>query len=186
MIPKDLFLILNLRLKLDDSILIFTSIFIKPLIHVRAGFSWVIQIIQILHHPRRALLVVPHERTVQTGLRQLRLYNCQDHLMCHKNFLFGNHLYRVLLHDDLLRYGSSRWRRSWGWRHSNRGAVASPPASLSSSLASASSPIRSSPISLVISEMSSLRDSTYPRAWCSLPSTSECLPSASCIGLLAQ
>jgi hypothetical protein len=76
MITKDLFLTLNLMLGLDDSIPIIASVLGKPLIHVRADFSQVIQIIQVIHHPRQALLVLSHERAVERGLRQLRLCIC--------------------------------------------------------------------------------------------------------------
>jgi hypothetical protein len=105
--PKGLFLNLNLRLRLDDSIPIITSIFRKPLIHVRAAFIWVIiQIIQLIHHPRRALIIIPHECVVEMGLRHLRLNICLDDFMFHRSFLFRNHLYRVFLLDNLLRCGS--------------------------------------------------------------------------------
>jgi hypothetical protein len=151
MIPKDSSLILNLRLRLNDSIPIIASIK-KPLIHVRASLGQVIQIILVIHHPRWALLIVPHERVVDTGLRHLRLCICQDHHMRHMSFLLGNHLHGVFLLNDLLRCGSSRWHKSRGWRHINRGATSPPPLPSSSS---ASSPMRPSPISLAIFIMSS-------------------------------
>jgi hypothetical protein len=138
------------------------SILRKQLIHVRAGFG---QVIQVIHHPHWALLIVPHEHVVETGLRHLRLCICQDHLMHHRGFLLENHLYRVFLHDDLLSYGSSRWRRSRGGTTVIGGVAASPPSSSSSSSASASSPMRSSPISLAIFVMSSSQDSTVPSSF---------------------
>jgi hypothetical protein len=62
--PKNLFLNLNLRLRYDDSIPIITSIFGKPLIHVKAAFIRVIvQIIKVMLYPERVLLIVPHECT---------------------------------------------------------------------------------------------------------------------------
>jgi hypothetical protein len=95
-------------LRLDESISIIASIPKKPLIHVRAGFDRVIQIIQVIHHPRWALLVVSHEHAVEMGLWQLGLWICQDNFMHHRGFLLRNHLHRVLLHDNLLSGSSNR------------------------------------------------------------------------------
>jgi hypothetical protein len=112
---KDLFLNLDLRCRLDDSIPIIASILRKPLIRVRAAFIRVIiQIFQVIHHHGWALHIIPHERVVDMGLWHLRLSICQDDFMRHKSFLLENHLYRVFLLDDLLRCGSSWRRRSRG------------------------------------------------------------------------
>jgi hypothetical protein len=57
MTPKDLFLILSLRLRLDNSILIIASTLREPLIHIVVSLGQVIQVIQIIqlmriiHHP---------------------------------------------------------------------------------------------------------------------------------------
>jgi hypothetical protein len=90
-----------------------------------------------------AFLVIPHESAVETGLRQLGLSICQDDFMRHQSFLLGNHLYRVFLHDDLLRCGSK------GRRNKGCNDISSP-----SSSSSASSPMRSSLVSLAISVIS--------------------------------
>jgi hypothetical protein len=46
-----------------------TSIFRKPLIHVRVAFiQVVVQIIKVIPHPERVLLIVPHECMVETEL----------------------------------------------------------------------------------------------------------------------
>jgi hypothetical protein len=82
MVPKNLSLILNSRLRLDDSILVIAAILGIPLIHIVVSLSRVIQIIQVVHHPRGALLVISHERVVETGMRQLRLCIYQDHYWC--------------------------------------------------------------------------------------------------------
>jgi hypothetical protein len=119
--PKTLFLTLNLRLRLDDSISIIASILREPLIHIVVGLGRAIQIIQVIHHPQRALLLVSQEREVEMELQQLRLYICQDNFMRHRGLLLGNHLHGVFLHDGLLRCGSSRWHRRRGWCSSDRG-----------------------------------------------------------------
>jgi hypothetical protein len=70
--PKNLFFNQNLTLILDDSIPIITPIFEKSLIHVRAAFIRVIiKIINVILHPERVLLIVPHESMVETELRHL-------------------------------------------------------------------------------------------------------------------
>jgi hypothetical protein len=58
MIPNDIFLILNLISRLNDSITIMTSILREPLIHIIVGMG---QVIQVIIHPRRALLIFPYE-----------------------------------------------------------------------------------------------------------------------------
>jgi hypothetical protein len=54
--------------RLDDSIPIITSIHRVPLIHIIVGLGRVIQVIQIINHPRWALLIVPHENVEEAGL----------------------------------------------------------------------------------------------------------------------
>jgi hypothetical protein len=57
MTHKDLFLILSLGLRLNDSITIIASILREPLIHIIVDLGWVIQVVQIIqlmwiiHHP---------------------------------------------------------------------------------------------------------------------------------------
>jgi hypothetical protein len=114
MTPKDLFLILNFKTRLDDSILIIASI------HVVVGLGRVVQLMWIIHHPRRALLIVPHEHGVESGLQRLRLCICQDNMMRFRDLLLGNHLHGVFFFDDDHIRGNSRWRRHRGW-HSSRG-----------------------------------------------------------------
>jgi hypothetical protein len=116
MTPKDLFLILNFKTRLDDSILIIASI------HVVVGLGRVVQLMWIIHHPRRALLVVPHEHGVESGLQRLRLCICQDNMMRFRDLLLGNHLHGVFFFDDDHIRGNSRWRRHRGW-HSSRGCI---------------------------------------------------------------
>jgi hypothetical protein len=54
-----------------------------------------------MHHPRRALLIVPHEHGVESGLWGLRLCFWHDDLQLLRDLLFWNHLHRVLLfHND--------------------------------------------------------------------------------------
>jgi hypothetical protein len=119
MAPKDLFLVLNLRLRLDDSISIIASILREPLIHVIVSLGRVIQVIQIIylmwtiHQPRRALPIVLYDHVEEVGLQKLRLCIYQDHLMRHRGFLLGNHLHGGILFNDLLRRGS-RWHRCRG------------------------------------------------------------------------
>jgi hypothetical protein len=101
--------------------LIITPIFRKPLIHLRAAFIWIIiqiiqvvQIIQLLWtilYPWQALLIVPHDHVEETGLWQIMLYICQNHLMRHRGLLLGNHLHRGFFFDDLLRHDSRRRSR---------------------------------------------------------------------------
>jgi hypothetical protein len=64
---------MTLRPRLNDSIPIIASIIREPLIHVVVGLGWLIQVIQIVHRPQWALLIVPHEHSVESGLRRLRL-----------------------------------------------------------------------------------------------------------------
>jgi hypothetical protein len=54
-----------------------TSILRKPLIHVVVGMG---RVIQVIKHPRRALLMVPHECGEEAGLWWLRLLFQQDDL----------------------------------------------------------------------------------------------------------
>jgi hypothetical protein len=68
MTPKDLFLNLNLKIRLNDPISVTTSILRVPLVHVVVGLGQVIQLMQIIHHPRGALLVISHDHTVEAGL----------------------------------------------------------------------------------------------------------------------
>jgi hypothetical protein len=65
MIHNNLFLFLNLRPRLNDSITISTSIFGKPLIHVTVSQG---RVVQVVIHPRQALLMVPHEYGEKAGL----------------------------------------------------------------------------------------------------------------------
>jgi hypothetical protein len=100
MTPKDLFLVLNFKTRLEGSISFVASIVRVPLIHVIVGLSRVIQVIQIICRPRRALLVIPHEHGVESGLRQLRLCIYQDNITCFRGLMLGNHLHRAFLFDD--------------------------------------------------------------------------------------
>jgi hypothetical protein len=44
------------------------SILRVSLVHIVVGLSQVVQLMQIVHHPRWALHVVPHEHSVESGL----------------------------------------------------------------------------------------------------------------------
>jgi hypothetical protein len=55
---------------------IITSIFVNLLIHVRVAFIRVIiQIIKVILQPERILLIIPHERMVETELWHLMFEN---------------------------------------------------------------------------------------------------------------
>jgi hypothetical protein len=90
MIPNDLFLILNIRPRLNDSIMV--------------GNGQIVQVIQVIIYPRWALLMIPHEYGEETGLRRLRLSFRLDDLQRLKGLLFENrHLqvFFLLLNNQL-------------------------------------------------------------------------------------
>jgi hypothetical protein len=82
-----------------------TSIFRKPLINIVVSKG---QVIQVIIHTCRTLLMIPHEHREEVGLQRLRLFVRQDDLQRLRGHLFQNHHLRVFfLFGDNLRGGSS-------------------------------------------------------------------------------
>jgi hypothetical protein len=94
-----------------------TSILGKPLIHIIVGNCWVVQVVK---HPQRALLILPHECGEEAVLRWLMLLVWHDDLDFLRGLLFRDHHLWVLFFLSInLKDGSSRGDVNRG-RHSRR------------------------------------------------------------------